>query len=108
MHDIDRTALELGSDAFESEQFEYAFESDSELYGETEMGSPFNEIEEAELASELLEITDEAELDQFLGNLIKKAGSAVGKFVKSPVGRALGGILICRAACKSSSEGATR
>ena len=46
-----------------------------------------------ELAAELLEITNEQELDHFLGDLIKKAGSAVGKFVKSPVGQAIGGVL---------------
>jgi hypothetical protein len=59
--------------------------------GETE--SPFDEVEELELAATLLEVTDEAELDQFIGNLLKKAGRAVGTFVKSPTGRALGGIL---------------
>ena len=32
-------------------------------------------------------------MEQFLGDLIKKAGSAIGKFVRSPVGNALGGIL---------------
>ncbi|MGZ5573519.1 MAG: hypothetical protein ACXWEO_00685 [Methylobacter sp.] len=37
-----------------------------------------------ELTAELLEITDEAELDFFLGNLINKAGRAIGKMVKSP------------------------
>jgi hypothetical protein len=46
-----------------------------------------------ELATELLEITNEAELDQFLGKLIRKAGRAVGRAIKSPTGQALGGIL---------------
>ena len=46
-----------------------------------------------ELASELLEVTSEAELDRFLGDLISRAGQAVGKFVKSPEGQAIGGIL---------------
>jgi hypothetical protein len=61
------------------------------LVGEAD--SPLNEEEEIDLASQLLEITDEAELDQFLGDLIKKAGRAVGKVVRSPVGQALGGVL---------------
>jgi hypothetical protein len=69
------------------------FEEGSEVYGETSAESPFNEVEEMELAAGLLEITDETELDQFLGTLIKRAGQAVGTLVKSPVGRALGGIL---------------
>jgi hypothetical protein len=54
---------------------------------------PFSEAEEMELAAELLGITDEDELDQFLGNLFKKVGRKVGRFVRSPVGRALGGTL---------------
>jgi len=40
-------------------------------------------------ASELLEISSEEELEQFLGGLIKK----VGGFVRGPVGQALGGVL---------------
>jgi hypothetical protein len=93
MHDLDRTQGEFEPEmnTLESEPFE--FEGDQEYSGETDTESPFNETDEMELASQLLEITDEAELDQFLGNLIKKAGRAVGTFVKSPVGRALGGIL---------------
>jgi uncharacterized protein (DUF697 family) len=46
-----------------------------------------------ELAAELLSVSDEAELEQFLGDLIKKAGRAVGGVIKSPVGKALGGAL---------------
>src|SRR6266508_3067504 len=38
----------------------------------------------------LLSVSDEAELEQFLGDLIKKAGRAVGGVIKSPVGPALG------------------
>jgi len=57
------------------------------LFGE------MSETQELELASELLEIGNEAELEQFLGNLIKGAAKAVGGFVKSPVGKALGGVL---------------
>jgi hypothetical protein len=34
--------------------------------------SPFTEAEEMELAIELLEVTNEAELEQFLGNLLEK------------------------------------
>lgn len=46
-----------------------------------------------ELASELLEITSETELDRFLGGLIERAGRTIGKFVSSPEGQAIGGIL---------------
>jgi len=68
------------------ESFNYEFESESE-------SEVFNEAEQMELASELLEVSNEAELEQFLGSLIKKAGSAIGKIVKSPVGKAIGGVL---------------
>jgi hypothetical protein len=40
-----------------------------------------------------MEVQGEAELEQFLGDLIKKAGSAVGTFINSPTGQALGGML---------------
>jgi len=73
----------------EAEDFEFggdeaeAFETAEEL----------DETEEMELASQLLEITDEAELDQFLGRLIMRAGRAAGRLARSGAGRALGGIL---------------
>lgn len=69
--------------ALEAEDFEF------EEAGEAGGDIPFNEVEEMELAAELLEVTDEAELDQFLGKLLKKAGRAL----KSPLGRTLGGFL---------------
>ncbi|MBM3141233.1 MAG: sigma-54 factor interaction domain-containing protein [Chloroflexi bacterium] len=42
-----------------------------------------------DLAAELLEVTDEYELDQFLGKLIRRGARAVGKAMRSPVGRSL-------------------
>ncbi len=96
MHDIDRIRLETQPETemfeagpFEAEQFEFA--ETGTTYGET--GEVFSETEQMELASELLEITSEAELDRFLGDLIGRAGNAIGKFVKSPEGQAIGGIL---------------
>lgn len=89
MHDLDRTQRYQEME-FEPEMFEFAEEGeyqDEGGYGyETEA---LDEVEEMELAADLLEITDEAELDQFLGSVFKKAG----KFLKSGVGRKLGGIL---------------
>jgi uncharacterized protein (DUF697 family) len=81
MHNIDRTQLE--AETFEYEQYE--------LPGETE--GVFSEAEEMELASQLMEVSDEQELDQFLGDLIRKAGRAVGRVVRSPIGQAVGGML---------------
>lgn len=68
-----------------------AFEFSSGEFGDGE--GVFNESDEMELAAELLQINDEQELDQFLGSLIKKVGGAVGKFVSSPIGKAIGGAL---------------
>jgi hypothetical protein len=78
------------------ETFEYNPEMETafEWGGETEWsGEVFSEAEVMELAGELTEITTEAELDRFLGDLIKKAGSAIGKVVRSPIGQAVGGWL---------------
>ncbi|MCI0537233.1 MAG: hypothetical protein L0Z50_18615 [Verrucomicrobiales bacterium] len=96
MHDIDRIRLESQSETgmfeagpFEAAQFEFA--QAETPYGET--GEVFGETEEMELASEFLDITSEAELDRFLGGLIERAGRTIGKFVKSPEGQAIGGML---------------
>ncbi len=69
-----------------------------EFYGELEMESPFTEAEEIELAAELLSVSSEEELDQFLGKLfkgawkgIKKVGRVVGKIAK-PLGSVLKGV----------------
>ncbi len=88
MHDLDRIQMEFDSelDALESEQFEFHEETDEfgEVYGE----SPFSEVEEMELAAELMGVSSEAELDQFIGKLFKKVGRFVGR-----VARPLGGVL---------------
>ena len=116
MHNIDRTNLESNFGEYAGEyaneyageyagEFpgeyagEYAnefvgeypgeFGQETETYGEYSQESPFSEAEEMELASELLTIQNEVELEQFLGKLIKKAGG----FLKSGVGRQLTGAL---------------
>ena len=76
------------AEALEAEQFEWGGET--EWGGEAEV---FSEAEVMELAGELVGVTNEAELDRFLGDLIKKAGRALGQVVRSPVGQAVGGIL---------------
>jgi hypothetical protein len=91
MHDIDRTMTEFEADEFESSD-EFEFEQGDGELDEFE-AAVFDETEEMELAAELLSVSDEAELDQFLGKLFKRAGRTLGRFVKSPVGRRLGGFL---------------
>lgn len=89
MHDLDRTMneFEMGMDALESGDYEFEMWNQETYGGDGE--TVFDEVEEMELAANLLEITDEQELDQFLGSLAKKAGA----FMRSPAGKALGGIL---------------
>lgn len=88
MHDIDRTQLEF-----------QPYPPTADAFGETVseevgmLGSPLTEAQEIELASEFLEISNEQELEHFLGNLIKTVGGTVGRFAASDTGRALGGIL---------------
>jgi hypothetical protein len=60
-----------------------------EFSGET--SAPFSEQEETELAMELLSVSSEAELEQFLGNVFKKAWQGIKKVAK-PLGGALKGI----------------
>lgn len=83
MHDIDRTQME-----YENEQFEFA-----ENEWSPEAGGAFSEAEEMELASELLSVSNEGELDRFLGDLVSRATKAVGSFARSPIGQAVGGVL---------------
>jgi uncharacterized protein (DUF697 family) len=58
-----------------------------------EAGSGLSEAQEVELATELMELSGEEELEQFLGNIFKRVVKGVGSFVRSPIGKALGGIL---------------
>ena len=81
MHDLDR--VQIGGR--ETETYEFG--------GGGGGGRIFNEQQEWELASELLEVGNEQEFEQFLGNLISKAGRAVGSFISSPTGQAIGGVL---------------
>jgi hypothetical protein len=112
MHDIGRTQLEFGghgefgelSEGNEFGEFgEFGEVGEATEFGEfgetgefAEMGedeSPLSEIQEIQLTSELLEVSSEDELEQFLGNLIGTVGNAIGRFARSDTGQALGGIL---------------
>lgn len=84
---------ELGS------EFEYesglgsAFEAgEAEFEGEFETAIS-GEMQEMELAAELLAANNEQEMEQFLGSLVKSVGRAASSFAKSSAGKALGGML---------------
>jgi hypothetical protein len=92
MHDIDRTTLEYGQEmsGFEAEQFEFG---QGEWSGEGGQQGLLSEADEMELANELLSVSNEEELEQFLGNFLRKAASVAGRVIKSPIGQAVGGVL---------------
>jgi len=79
MHDYDRTQIGFGQGM---ETFNFPT-------GET----VFNENEQMNLAAELMEVSSEQEFENFLGDLFSKAAKAVGGFISSPTGQALGGVL---------------
>jgi peptidoglycan hydrolase-like protein with peptidoglycan-binding domain len=72
--------------AGEQEWDELEFPNSGETDGQTGLESPFSEIEEIELAAELLSVSSEEELNQFLGKLVKRAWRGVKK-VGKVVGR---------------------
>jgi hypothetical protein len=59
-----------------------------------------SEMDEMALASELLSVSNDQELEYFLGGLLKKVAKAGGAFLRSGAGKALTGIL--RNAAKSA------
>jgi hypothetical protein len=74
---------------------EWEFPYAEELYNEIGWESPFSEVEEMELAAELLSISSEEEIDQFLGKLFKRAWKGikkVGRFA-GKIAKPLGGVL---------------
>lgn len=62
------------------------WEWEGEYEGEYEL---LGEQMEYELAAELLAVSNEQELEQFLGKLVKKVGGGLSKFAKSGIGRSL-------------------
>jgi uncharacterized protein (DUF697 family) len=89
-------AFESTHDEFQAGEYEsgdhFEFESDHESFGESGLESPLNEAEEMELATELLGVSSEAELDQFVGKLFKKAWGGIKKVAASPLGGMIKGL----------------
>jgi hypothetical protein len=76
-HDIDRTQTGFGHGG-------------GRYFPRQQGGPVFNETDHANLAASLMEVNSEEELEYFLGDVISGAASAVGKFINSPTGQALG------------------
>ncbi len=116
MHDIDRALTEMEAEGEYEDEFsgeyegeyesEYEGEYEGELEGAFEMENEaeweyesfeaaggLDPSEEMELASDLLSVSSEEELDQFLGKLVKKVSRKAGKFLRSKTGRGLVGVL---------------
>ena len=94
MHDIDRVRLEIPSlgqefegEALQADQSEY---EDKGPYGH---GQLWGETENMELASELLEVSNEFDLDNFISALVGKATSLLNGLVSDQKKQALAGIL---------------
>ena len=75
-HDIDRTQV--------------GFAQGAGHYGNGPGAPVLSEEEHMNLATGLMEVNSEQELDQFLGDVISGATSAIGDFINSPTGQALG------------------
>ena len=73
----------------------YEAEFETEYENEFETAEFENELEanEYELATQLLGVTNEMEMEQFLGDVFKTIGHAAKSVINSPVGKALGGVL---------------
>lgn len=82
---------------FEGHEFEGGHEFESHEYESHETSQ---EAMEMEMATELLNVSNEQELEQFLGKLVRRAAGAVKSFAKSSAGRAIGGFL--KAAAKKA------
>jgi hypothetical protein len=81
------------AEEWEAGDLEPEYAEEWEASGDFNTEGVFDEGEEMELAAELLTVSSDEELEQFLGKLIKRAGQKIRKFAKSSTGRALGGIL---------------
>lgn len=98
MHDLNRTMNEFENEYEEGymsddTEFEFEFENEMELEAFGDDESPFDEGEVMEMASEMLEVSSEEEMEEFIGKLFKKVARKAKKFMRSSVGRKLGGML---------------
>jgi hypothetical protein len=75
-HDIDRTQVGFGSELGSSIP--------------NQGGGVFHPHAQANLTADLLDVKSEQEFEYFLGDVISGAANAVGKFISSPTGQALG------------------
>jgi hypothetical protein len=75
-----------------------SYEFNQEFMGQTngesyEQDGELDETQELELAHELLSVSNEEELNMFLGSLVKRVGRAASGFARSSIGKGLIGAL---------------
>ena len=78
---------------YREEEEEFGAEGRREERLAESLESPFDEEEEVQLATELLGVTSEEELEEFLGKWLRAAARKAGSFLGSATGKAVGGIL---------------
>src|SRR5215470_17631358 len=105
MHDIDQVALEDSARAPTYEQededyLEFAGEGEGEGEDETAYEDEYQyedeeaaETAELELATQLLDVSSEQQLDRFIGDLVRSGAGALSDFTRTREGRQLAGIL---------------
>lgn len=83
---------EAGAFGSHAEKWEFPAGLQEAAYGEVphaELESPLSEQQEIQLAAELMEVTTEAEFEQFIGGFLRNAR----KFFRKGFGKTLGGLL---------------
>jgi hypothetical protein len=99
MHNLDRTQMEMEwdgeyedeyGDEYELEYEGFPEELEYEYEYEYEFEGTLTDAEEMELAADFLEITDDEELELFLGKIFKKVRNKVKKYVPKSIRRAVG------------------
>jgi hypothetical protein len=88
-HEYELDELDGETELLDSEEEQ---EFDPEL-GDQEMDGESESDQKMELAAELLAVSDEQELDQFIGKLFRRVGAAAKGILGSPAGQHLKGML---------------
>jgi hypothetical protein len=99
MHNFNRFAQNQENVSPEYQNGEFADE-----FAQDEM--PLNEMQEMELAAELMEVTNDAELGRWVGKLFSKAKGVGRNFLQSPEGQTLGNTF--RRSARQLVQGGTR
>ncbi|MEO1007508.1 MAG: hypothetical protein AAFX79_02995 [Planctomycetota bacterium] len=90
MHDLDYMEPEMSDLDIGLEDDEFG---EIGMYGEDLAARSLTDAQLNELAADLLAVSDDEEMEQFLGKLVKNVAKGAGRFLKSGAGKALTGTL---------------